>query len=61
MSSVATRPATLAFARTDKISQEGQYGDMPVHTWGNKDLDEDDHSCDSAGDCSVKLVSNITC
>ena len=30
-----------------------------VHTWGNQNLDEDDHSCDPAGDCSVKLVSKL--
>lgn len=58
MSSVARRPATLAFARTGKVSREGQYGDMPVHTWGNKDLDEDDHPRDSAGNRSMDLVSN---
>lgn len=57
MSSVARRPATLAFARTGTVSREGQYGDMPVHTWGDKDFDEDNHSCDSAGNRSVNLVS----
>ena len=61
MSSVASRPATLASARTDKVSCQG-HGDesaTTIHTWGNQDFDEDDHSCDPAGDCSVKLVSKI--
>ena len=63
MSSVARRPATLAFARTDKVSRENQYGGcgMSVLTWGNQDLDENDHSRDPAGGCSVTLVSEFRC
>ena len=63
MSSVARRPATLAFARTDKISREEQYGESGIFvlTWGSQDLNEYDHSRDPASDCTMKLVSNTTC
>lgn len=63
MSSVARRPATLAFARTDEVSREDQYGGcgMSVLTWGSQDLDENDHSRDPAGGCSVMLVSKFRC
>ena len=63
MSSVARRPATLAFARTDKVSREDQYGGcgMSALTGGNQYLDENDHPRDPAGGCSVMLVSNSRC
>ena len=63
MSSVARRPATLAFARTDKISREDQYcgSRMSLLTWRDQDLDENDHPRDPAGYCSVMLVSEFRC
>ena len=63
MSSVARRPATLASARTDRFSREDQNDGcrMSALTWGNQDLDENDHSRDPAGGCSVMLVSKFRC
>ena len=43
------------------VSSEGEFTDVPVHTWRNQDLNENDHPCDSARDCSVKHVSTILC
>ena len=39
------------------VSRESEFSDVPVHTWRDQDLNENDHSCDSARDCSVRYVS----
>ena len=41
------------------LSGEGEFGDLCVRTWRDQDLNEDDHPCDSARDCSVKNVSTV--
>lgn len=59
ISSVARRPATLAFARTDKVSRKDHYAGSgtSVLTWGRQNFDENDHPRDPAGGCSEMLVS----